>query len=109
MRRVGASAAFERIPRRLAPSRSTAFEASKTLLGSNAHRFAGDFLRFECVTGPLAGENPGEVRFVRCDCSTMTQTEMDERRLIRLVGVGPVCPAEFVNLRIGQCTADRRR
>jgi uncharacterized protein len=43
-----------------------------------------------------------------CDRSTMTQNDLDNGRLVCLVGVAPLRPAEFVIFRIGQWTADRR-
>jgi phage tail sheath protein FI len=36
----------------------------------------------------------------------MTQNDLDNGRLICLIGVSPVKPAEFVIFRIGQWTAD---
>jgi uncharacterized protein len=44
---------------------------------------------------------------VRCDRSTMTQNDLDNGRLICLIGIAPVRPAEFVIFRIGQFTADK--
>ena len=44
--------------------------------------------------------------FVRCDRTTMTQNDLDNGRMICLIGVAPVKPAEFVIFRIGQWTAD---
>jgi phage tail sheath protein FI len=38
----------------------------------------------------------------------MTQADVDAGRLVCLVGVAPVRPAEFVIFRIGQWTADAR-
>ena len=38
----------------------------------------------------------------------MTQNDLDNGRLICLIGVAPTKPAEFVIFRIGQWTADRR-
>src|SRR5581483_687546 len=46
--------------------------------------------------------------FVRCDRSTMTQNDLDNGRLICLIGVAVIKPAEFVIFRIGQKTADAR-
>ena len=43
---------------------------------------------------------------MRCDRTTMTQNDLDNGRLICLIGVAPVKPAEFVIFRIGQWTAD---
>jgi phage tail sheath protein FI len=44
--------------------------------------------------------------FVRCGPDTMTQDDIDYGRLIVLVGLAPVRPAEFVILRIGQWRED---
>ena len=49
---------------------------------------------------------PEEAFFVRCDRTTMTQNDLDNGRLICLIGVAPTKPAEFVIFRIGQWTAD---
>ena len=43
-----------------------------------------------------------------CDRSTMTQNDLDNGRLVCLIGVAPLRPAEFVIFRIGQWTADRK-
>ena len=58
------------------------------------------------LKGALAGATPKEAFFVRCDRSTMTQHDLDNGRLICLVGVAPLRPAEFVIFRVGQKTAD---
>ena len=39
---------------------------------------------------------------MKCDRTTMTQDDIDNGRLIALVGIAPVKPAEFVIFRIGQ-------
>jgi uncharacterized protein len=67
-----------------------------------------DFLYNEWKSEHLMGTKPEEAYFVRCDRSTMTQNDLDNGRLICLVGVSPVRPAEFVIFRIGQWTADRK-
>ena len=54
------------------------------------------------------GTSPDEAYFVRCDRSTMTQNDLDNGRLICLIGVAIIKPAEFVIFRIGQKTADAR-
>ena len=55
--------------------------------------------------GP-AGARPEDAFFVRCDRTTMSQSDLDNGRLICLIGVAPTKPAEFVIFRIGQWTAD---
>ena len=54
------------------------------------------------------GATPDRAFFVRCDRSTMTQGDIDAGRLVCLVGVAPVRPAEFVVLRITQMVAPPR-
>ncbi|NNE64776.1 MAG: phage tail sheath family protein, partial [Gammaproteobacteria bacterium] len=66
------------------------------------------FLYNEWVSGALLGANPEEAFFVRCDRTTMTQNDLDNGRLICLIGVSVLKPAEFVVFRIGQKTADAR-
>ena len=44
--------------------------------------------------------------FVKCDRTTMTQDDIDNGRLIVVVGVAPVKPAEFVIVRISQKTIE---
>ena len=57
---------------------------------------------------PAGRPADAEAFFVRCDRSTMTQNDLDNGRLICLVGVALLKPAEFVIFRIGQKTADAR-
>ena len=64
-----------------------------------------NFLTLVWRNGALEGTKPEEAFFVRCDRTTMTQTDIDQGRLICLVGVAPVKPAEFVIVRIGLWTA----
>lgn len=56
--------------------------------------------------GALFGVKQEEAFFVRCDQTTMTQDDIDNGRLIVLVGIAPVKPAEFVIVRIQQYTAE---
>jgi hypothetical protein len=62
------------------------------------------FLRSVWKSGALAGTTPEEAFFVRCDRTTMTQDDIDNGKLICLIGVAPVKPAEFVIFRISQKT-----
>jgi len=57
-------------------------------------------------TGALLGARPEDAYFVRCDRSTMSQSDLDNGRMVCLIGVAPTKPAEFVIFRIGQWTAD---
>ncbi|HEV2801591.1 MAG TPA: phage tail sheath subtilisin-like domain-containing protein [Pyrinomonadaceae bacterium] len=84
------------------------FEPNGTMLWDNVRRTIEDFLFNEFQMGALLGDKPDKAYFVRCDRSTMTQNDLDNGRLVCLVGVAPLRPAEFVIFRIGQWTADRK-
>jgi uncharacterized protein len=64
------------------------------------------FLRTVWKNGALMGTVQDEAFFVKCDRSTMTQDDIDNGRLICLIGVAPVKPAEFVIFRISQKTIE---
>jgi phage tail sheath protein FI len=81
------------------------FEPNGENLWGNVRRMISSFLLDEWRAGGLLGSKPEEAYFVRCDRSTMSQNDLDNGRLICLVGVAPVKPAEFVIFRIGQFTA----
>ncbi|HEY2902663.1 MAG TPA: phage tail sheath subtilisin-like domain-containing protein [Polyangia bacterium] len=83
------------------------FEPNGPQLWGNIRQTIADFLLNEFFSGALIGDKPEQSFFVRCDRSTMTQNDLDNGRLVVLVGVAPVKPAEFVIFRIGQWTADR--
>jgi phage tail sheath protein FI len=83
------------------------FEPNAEPLWANIRLTVQDFLTNEWRSGSLPGSRPEEAFFVKCDHSTMTQADLDQGRLICLVGVAAVRPAEFVIFRIGQWTADR--
>jgi len=84
------------------------FEPNGERLWANVRQTIGDFLYSEWRNGALLGTTPEEAYFVRCDRSTMTQNDLDNGRLICLIGVAIIKPAEFVIFRIGQKTADAR-
>jgi phage tail sheath protein FI len=81
------------------------FESNGDALWANVRRTIEDFLVSEWKSGALLGRDPKEAFFVRCDRSTMTQNDLDNGRLVCLIGVAVVKPAEFVIFRIGQWTA----
>ena len=69
-------------------------------------RSVEDFLYNEWKSEHLAGAKPAEAFFVLCDRTTMSQNDLDNGRMICLIGVAPLYPAEFVIFRIGQWTAE---
>jgi phage tail sheath protein FI len=84
------------------------FEPNGERLWANMRLTISDFLFNEWTNGALLGDRPEKAYFVKCDRSTMTQNDLDNGRLVCLVGVAPLRPAEFVIIRIGQFTADRK-
>jgi len=84
------------------------FEPNGEMLWANVRGTIGDFLLAEWKSGALLGSKQEEAFFVRCDRTTMTQNEIDNGRLVCLIGVAVVKPAEFVIFRIGQKTADAK-
>jgi phage tail sheath protein FI len=80
------------------------FEPNDEPLWARVRRSVGDFLRRIWMDGMLQGKTPEQAYFVRCDRTTMTQADIDNGRMIMLIGIAPVKPAEFVIFRIGQWT-----
>ena len=81
------------------------FENNGPALWARIHDAVDSFLYSEFQQGNLLGTSPAEAYFVRCDRTTMTQNDLDNGRMICLVGVALLKPAEFVIFRIGQFTA----
>jgi phage tail sheath protein FI len=84
------------------------FEPNGPRLWGNVRQMIEDFLLVMWRDGWLLGDKPEQAYFVRCDRTTMTQNDLDNGRMICLVGIAPVKPAEFVIFRIGQWTADAK-
>jgi uncharacterized protein len=78
------------------------FEPNDEPLWARARQAVSTFLTRVWHDGALQGATAAEAFFVRCDRTTMTQDDIDNGRLIMLIGVAPVKPAEFVIIRIGQ-------
>jgi phage tail sheath protein FI len=82
------------------------FEPNNATLWMKIQLTIESFLYDIWRTGALLGSKPEEAYFVRCDRTTMSQGDLDNGRLVCLIGVAPTKPAEFVIFRIGQWTAD---
>jgi phage tail sheath protein FI len=82
------------------------FEKNDEVTWANVRQTVWDFLYNEWKNDALMGTKPEQAFFVRCDRSTMTQNDLDNGRLICLIGIAVIKPAEFVIFRIGQFTAD---
>jgi hypothetical protein len=85
-------------------TRWAVFEPNDEPLWASLRSMVGTFLDGLWRAGAFRGERPDEAYFVRCDRSTMTQSDLDNGRLVIEVGVAPTRPAEFVIVRIGQWT-----
>ena len=82
------------------------FEPNNEALWARVVQTISNFLLGIWKSGALMGTSPEEAFFVKCDRSTMTQDDIDNGKLIVLIGVAPTKPAEFVIFKIGQWTAD---
>ena len=81
------------------------FEPNNERLWARVHRTIDAFLTRVWRTGALVGATPNEAFFIDIGPNTMTQDDIDNGRLICVIGVAPVKPAEFVVFRITQKTA----
>jgi phage tail sheath protein FI len=78
------------------------FEPNDTPTWNRVIRSVSDFLTGLWMQDMLQGATKDQAFFVRCDRTTMTQTDIDSGRLIAVVGIAPVYPAEFVIFQVGQ-------
>ncbi len=82
------------------------FEPNGPSLWQTVVQDVESFLRNVWRDGGLIGQTPNQAYFGRCDRTTMTQADIDNGRLIALIGVAPVRPAEFVIVRITSLTGN---
>jgi len=78
------------------------FEPNDQTLWNRLIQSVSAFLTSIWREGGLMGTKAEEAFFVKCGRDTMSQDDIDNGRLIMLIGVAPVFPAEFVIIRIGQ-------
>lgn len=82
------------------------FEPNDDALWARVRQTITNFLTTVWRSGALQGLKAEEAFFVRCDHTTMTQDDIDNGRLICLIGIAAVKPAEFVIFRIQQKTLE---
>ncbi len=82
------------------------FEPNDEVLWVRVKRTITVFLSGLWRNGSLAGSSPDEAFFVNIGRSSMSQDDIDNGRLVCVIGVAPVKPAEFVIFRITQKTSD---
>ena len=78
------------------------FEPNNERLWSRVKTTISQFLISVWKTGALMGTKPEEAFFVVCDRTVMTQNDLDNGRLIVVVGLATTKPAEFVICRFVQ-------
>jgi hypothetical protein len=81
------------------------FEPNDERLWARVKRTIDGFLRTMWRDGALAGNSESEAFYCNIGPSTMSQDDIDNGRLICVIGVAPVKPAEFVIFRITQKTS----
>ncbi len=77
------------------------FEPNEEATWSRLRAQCENFLLTQWRAGAFVGTTADDAFFVKCGRDTMTQDDIDQGRLIVLVGVAPLRPAEFVVFRIG--------
>lgn len=82
-----------------------AFEPNDERLWAKLRACIEDFLFSEWRNGKLVGSTPQEAFFVRCDRTTMTQLDIDNGKVICMIGVATVKPAEFEIIKVIKNTA----
>jgi uncharacterized protein len=87
-------------------TRFAVFEPNDERLWVSVQRAVENFLRTVWRSGQLQGTTADKAYFVRCDRTTMTRDDLDNGRLVFLVGVAPLKPAEFEILRFSHPTGD---
>jgi len=85
------------------------FEPNDDTTWARVKRSLSNFLTSVWRSGALMGTTAEEAFFVKCDRTTMTQDDIDNGRLICLVGIAPVKPAEFVIFRFSQKTIEAQQ
>ena len=82
------------------------FEPNDSRLWTRVRGTIETFLSGIWTSGALVGSSPDQAFFVDIGENTMTKDDIDNGRLICIIGVAPVKPAEFVIFRITQKTAE---
>jgi phage tail sheath protein FI len=84
------------------------FEPNDDQLWARVRRSVSNFLLTVWRNGALEGRSQEQAFFVKCDATTMTRDDRDNGRLIVIIGIAPVKPAEFVIARVALFTADAK-
>jgi uncharacterized protein len=77
------------------------FEPNEHTLWARVRSQVDGFLHGIYRQGAFPGNRAQDAYFVRCGLDTMSEDDIEQGRLIVLVGIAPLRPGEFVILRIG--------
>jgi uncharacterized protein len=83
-------------------TRWVVFEPNDMPLWKSIRRDVTAFLTLLWRQGALMGATPAEAFFVHCNAETNPPEVIDAGRVVVVIGIAPVKPAEFVIFRIGQ-------
>ncbi|WP_127582968.1 phage tail sheath subtilisin-like domain-containing protein [Paenibacillus koleovorans] len=83
------------------------FEPNDERLWARVQRTIDAFLMRVWRDGALAGSSPAEAYFIDIGRNTMTSDDINNGRLICVIGIAPVKPAEFVIFKITQKTSEQ--
>ena len=83
-----------------------ALEPNEEPLWTKVRQVVEQFLHEQWKHGALSGIKPDEAFFVKCDQTTMTQQDLDNGRLVCLIGIAPIRPSEFMIFQIVKETAN---
>lgn len=83
------------------------FEPNDERLWARVHRTIDAFLTRVWRGGALQGSAPSDAFYIDISSNTMSQDDIDNGRLICVIGIAPVKPAEFVVFRITQKTNEQ--
>jgi hypothetical protein len=78
------------------------FEPNTYTLWKSIRRDVSAFLTGLWRDGALMGRTPEEAFFVKCDQETNPPDVIDAGRVVTLIGIAPVKPAEFIVFRLSQ-------
>lgn len=78
------------------------FEPHNSYLWEKIQHRASGYCRDLFDQGALAGQNPGDAFFVKCDAETNPQTTREVGLVMAEIGLAVVVPAEFVVVRVTQ-------
>ena len=78
------------------------FEPNDQTLWKSIRRDISAFLTLLWRDGALMGATPEEAFFVKCDAETNPPDVINAGRVVTLIGIAPVKPAEFIIFRISQ-------